>query len=334
MSRQLIKLRFDESTPLCWRSDGSFVIGYTDQPESRALRVVQQPREVAVWLSLVDGSRNAAQLVVSAQAMGINESAIRLLLQQLLEAGHVYEVATARLPADSIALSRDLRYNGGLRALAADELAARRSGSKVLVHGAGGLAAGIFRRLREQHISVGWDPAHPGSVRPQDLPELGEVTPSSSPRWSKLAVKVTKPDLVVAVADAHDLGLLTAQFAQTPTLLVSAHRLRISVGPILNVVGACCPYCLNAARSANDTDWNFVLTQLLHRHRPLPVIGNPWLALAAEQVCALVCEIVDSGWASGLVGQSLELVPPDPIWRARSWKLSQTCESCSLGLAK
>lgn len=328
MARNFIRLRFDESTPLCWRTDGSLVIGYADQPHSAAVRVVQQAREVAVWLSLVDGSRNAAALVASAQAMGISEHSIRLLLLELVEAGHVFEVATVRLPADSQTVARDLRYNGSLHGLAADEVLERRSTARVLVHGAGGLAAAVVARLREQQLRVGWEPNHPGRVRPIDLAGTGLAEPSGSQRWSRLALPLPEPTLVVAIADAHDADVISARFPGAPLLLVTAHRRRVSVGPMLHLASSVCVDCLNAARAENDPDWSFLLTQLLHRHRPLPVLGNPWLALATAQVCAILTESIDTGSIPALFAASLELAPPDPVWRLREWPRQAACPGC------
>ena len=97
---------------------------------------------------------------------------------------------------------------------------------------------------------------------------------------------------------------------------------------MLHVAGSVCADCLHSARTDNDPDWGFMLTQLLHRHRPLPVLGNPWLSLATAQVCAMLTEIADTGSIPGLATASLELAPPDPIWKLRQWPRRPGCLDC------
>lgn len=321
----LHRLRFEQTTPLSWRTDGALVIGFADQPASNSISVVEHGREVAVWLSLLDGSREIADLVSSAQAMGIDELAIRRLLADLLQAGHVYEVETTAETAGSETLLRDLRHNSRLYGGSLSTVLSKRQASAVLVLGAGNLAWTVVEALQASLVPVGWEPDSNLKIRSQDHLSGAFVFGRT---WRSQRIELANPQLVIAIADVHDPELLEQRYPSTPILLVTAHLRRISIGPTLNLRNSPCHACLNATHHSLDTEWGFAITQLIHRHRPLQALGEPWLKMAAYQIAACVLEGIDGAGIGVVANHSLELAPPDVIWRKRAWHRRPDC-SCS-----
>ena len=317
--------RLDPATPLSWSTDGRLVIGFADQPTSMAVIVADQAREVAVWVSLLDGSRTEADLIASAQAMGLSGGYASRLLAELLAAGQASEVETGPVLQGSETLLRDLRQASTYTGAALEGLVGRRASTEVLVHGAGALPSLVVDLLAKQLLRVTWEPTHKSRIRAQDLVD-GADPALIGKTWLALRRPAARPQLVVAIAEAHDPEELSERFARTPVLLVTCHRHRVSIGPTLNLGGTACGRCLNRQRAAADSDWPFSLTQLLHSPRPISSPGQPWLGLAANQLATLVIDAVDRGAVGFIANHSWELAPPDPIWRWRSWPSAADCD--------
>lgn len=322
------RLRLAAATAISWRTDGSLVVGFNDQPSSAAVRIAAHAKQVAVWLSLLDGSRTAGQLTESGQALGIPGSAVADLLTELRRSGHVYAVETINGCRQSSQL-RDLRHAAAVRGRELGGLLAQRQNRAVLICGAGPLPAKLVQDLQSHWLNVGWLPESAARIRPEDLESTGLAQRHLGKTWNSLARQVAQPALVIAVADVLDTEQLELRFANSAVLPVVAHQRRIAIGPLLNTSNARCSECLTAERVRNDPDWTFTLTQLLHTRRQLPSIGEPWLGQARTQVVAIALQLLDEAAVAGLAEASLELIPPEPVWRWRYWPATGQCNCAS-----
>lgn len=312
------RIRLDPSVPWFWRQDGTLQLGFPDVPEGQALVIREHPREVATWLRLWDGSQDGNSLQASALAMGIPEATARGVMTKLLRAGHAFEVETLTAARAVAGIFRDLHFAAGLGGLGLSELVMARGGRRVLVTGAGALAYRLHRGLQRAQADCGWQPEHPSRIRPEDagadIPRHAVGRP-----WRELAVPVTQPHLVVAIADAFDLEELSRRFGSSLLLPVVIHKRRIAVGPLLHCRGGITAAELHARRVEAEPDWNLALIQLLHQPRPLPVVGDPWLGAAEHMLLGLTLEILSGAAPPELLGCSLELLPPASLWRMRDW---------------
>ncbi len=309
------RLRFDTSSPLFWRQSGSFVIGYPDCEASNAIEITNYTKPIATWLALVDGTRSEKELLESGEVLGIPTSATKRLIQVLIEAGHVYQLET--LPSDSAAHLElpTFRFQAISTRQSIAELLEQRSDFRIEITGAGSLPLMTYRLLKENAFSVGWKPNSTNRIQPEDLSSsfsdqlIGQ-------RWNDIGTIEVEPKLQISFSDTY---VPETALPGVPRLPVIWHSRRIAIGPLLNLPQGHCVSCLHETRLLADTEWSFVLSQLLHNRRPLPRLSSPWLDTVANQIVLIAANLTESKIPSVLVESSYELIPPHPIWQPNKW---------------
>ena len=314
------RLRFDNSSPLFWRQSGSFVIGYPDCETSNAIEITNFTKPIATWLALVDGTRNEQDLVKSGEVLGIPSSAIRKLIQLLIDAGHIYQLET--LPNDSAAHLKlpAFRFQANSTGHSISELLDMRLDFRIEITGAGSLPMLTYRLLKENAFSVGWKPNSNNRIQPEDLaPNFSDQLIGQ--RWNEIGTIEVEPKLQISFSDIY---VPETALPQVPRLPVVWHSRRVAIGPLLNLPHGHCISCLHETRLLADSEWSFVLSQLLHNRRPLPRLTSPWLDTVANQIVLIASNLAESKIPAVLIDNRYELTPPHPIWQSNPWDFS-TC---------
>jgi hypothetical protein len=315
-------------------------------------------------LSLLDGSRDRAQVLAAAQDLGIPAAAADRVLALLAAAGALqdFPAAVQRCVPDPVRrrLAPELATaalahgdtDGGARILA------RRQAAWIRVHGTGtaglslaGLltAAGVGRVTTSGRLAAGAGPAapvshgpaappaHDAGARPPAAgpaarpgtaqpgwPAAGELPPGLAAGGSSAAL--ARPDLVVLAGLHHpELPAMLVR-ARIPHLALTAGEAIGTVGPLVLPGRSACLRCLDLARADRDPAWPLILAQVAGRG-PEPAACDTILATAAAaQAAAQVLHFTDRGGpASAVTNGTLELVLPGWQWRRRSWPPHRRC---------
>jgi hypothetical protein len=288
---------------LVWRDRDTLQIGI----DSRRAVALTGMAGIAWVISLLDGSRERAQVIKAAADGGVPEETSERVLA-LLAAGGVmddFPASTLRVLPQPVRarLAPELATaslahgdgDGGARTLA------RRMAARVSVYGGGRLAEAIGSLLTTSGI---------GQVAPADrAPAAGAL-----------------PDL--AVLTGHhppELGDTLRQ-QNVPHLALSASEAIGIVGPLVIPGSTACLRCLDLARADRDPAWPRILAQLAGR-RPDPRGCDAPLATAvAAQGASQALGLIDRGAsAAAVTNGTLELVLPGWQWRRRSWHPHSRC---------
>ncbi|MEY2634191.1 MAG: hypothetical protein RIS75_131 [Actinomycetota bacterium] len=324
------RVRFDPATALVWRSDGSLVIGFNDLETSHALHICEHPKLIATWLTLFDGSRSGHELLRSALAMGVPLTQATAVMGALAEAGHMYEVTSVAPAGSASTAHRELRVGARMYGLPLEEFTSRTVDHRILVLGSGSLAAAIFTDLRQTFAHVGWQPDSTARIRPEDA--VGSLASAEIGRpWFQLEQPQSQPTLVIAVGDVLDVSSLVDSFPDCALLPVVAHQHRFAIGPLLETSVSLCARCIHHNRMAADGEWSFAITQLTHHKRALPIHSVRHINNVASTVTLHVDFLLRNNATFGLLSESFELIPPNPLWRRRSWQQVEGC-NCLSGL--
>lgn len=316
-------IRIEPGLPISWTREGSIVIGFKDDPNSSCCVISQCPKEIRKLLQLCDGRFDLEHIVLSGLAMGLNETFVRETLTQLIERGHIREVSSLRSHAP-LNIHADARLLG----LSSQEIQTTRSKQRVLICGAGQTPAALFAALEANDVPVGWLPASKERIRDEEL--AGIRTDYLTKRWDDLSVPMRNPQIAICFDVLHDSESIETQFPEAIVIPVVVHQRRLAFGPLLGVNGGLCGSCLNEIRSSNDADWPLTTAQVLHERRQPPLIASRWSNVLAWTLTNYVLELIDTQRSSGLLNHSLELQPPHPTWRVRSWE-QFTCTHRSTG---
>jgi bacteriocin biosynthesis cyclodehydratase domain-containing protein len=291
-------------TPV-WRDRDTLQIGI----DSRRAVALTGMAGIAWVISLLDGSRDRAQVIQAAAHRGIPVETAERLLALLASAGALDDFPAAtlrvlpqplrtRLAAElaTVSLAR-ADGDGGARTLA------RRLAAQVRIHGSGRVGAGIASLLTTSGISC---------------VTQADATPPSPAR----------PDL--AILTGRHLPELQAELMgdQTAHLVASASEAIGIVGPLVIPGRTACLRCLDLFRTDHDPAWPLILAQLAGRP-PSPVACDaPLAAAVAAQAASQALAFIDSASGAGAVANAtLELVLPGWQWRRRSWPPHPGC-SC------
>jgi hypothetical protein len=267
-------------------------------------------------ISLLDGSRDRAQVIAAASAQGIPAQTTERVLTLLAAGGALedYPAGTYRaIPPDLRSrLAPELAAaslahgdgDGGARALA------RRQAARVRVCGRGPIAAGISGILNAagagEVISTG------------DWPAAG--TPSPACGWADLAILVGTPDPQVATRLVRE---------QIPHLIAAGSEAIGIVGPLVIPGWSACLRCMDLSRAERDPAWPLISAQLAGRQADPPACDAVLAAAVAAQTAAQALAFVDRPSRSGPVADgTLELVLPAWQWRRRTWRQHRDC-ACS-----
>ena len=329
-----------------WRDRDTLQIGI----DSRRAVALTGMAGVAWVLSLLDGSRDRAQVIEAAADQGIPAETTERVLALLATAGALDDFPAgtlrllppplrARLAAELAAASLANRDgDGGARTLA------RRLTAQVRIHGAGRVGTGIASLLttsgigRVTHADPPGDAAvpPPGPPRPstkQSKPSQPSTTQPRTPRPGsarpgKAPASTALPNLAILVG-RHPMELRASLMRdQIPHLAVAADEAIGVVGPLVIPGRTACLRCLDLTRSERDPAWPLILAQLEGREPNPCACDAPLAAAVAAQAAAQVLAFIDRAvTADPVANGTLELVLPGWQWRRRTWPRHPGC-SC------
>jgi hypothetical protein len=333
-----------------WRDQDTLQVG-VDPRRARALTGLGK---AAAVVSLLDGSRDTAEVVRTAEAYGIRQETVYRVIELLASAG-VLDDFPASLRA---ALPDYLRARIGpelaCAALAyghADGGAAvlsRRRAAFVRVHGAGRLGASATTFLAASGVAsvscVDTGAAEAADVTPAGLgaadvgtsraagvaravhrvaPEV--CTANDARRRPDLAVITGRPDPVLLAALVRD---------RVPHLVVQADEAIGAVGPLVTPGHSACVRCVDLSKAARDPAWPRILAQASGASA-VPagtqacgtVLVAATAALAAAQALTLIDRVGEPAAANG----TLEVVLPEWQWQRRGWPPHPACTCGAAG---
>jgi hypothetical protein len=293
-------------------------------------------------LTLLDGTRDEAQLQREAAARGCPPDRTAALLSLLDDAGMLGDAAAGPPPVgldpgERERAAADAAALGLQCGRAAPETAARRRASRVRVVGAGRVGACVAGLLAGAGVGA-VDVEDAGLTRPQDTapggPGLADVgRPRGEAVRERLAAWAPSADLGVGAAHLVVLAPVDGACAdehrdvlagRAAHLLAEVRDTVGVVGPLVLPGGSACLQCLELSRCDRDPDWPVLSAQLSQRARA-PVACDGVLAVAvAAQAAAQALAALDGAVVPAL-SATLELALPDWRWRRRSWTQHPDC---------
>jgi hypothetical protein len=292
----------------------------------------------AAWLlSLLDGSRDRAQVIAAAVDRGLPASLADRVLTLLAAAGALddYPAGTLRAltQAERARLAPELAdaslahgdTDGGARILA------RRQAARIHVCGPGPITPAITALLTRAGIAEAvctspWPLPAPaaGPGRPPTIPARQAAV--AGRRRGLLAGREPRPDLVVLVGvpDPQVGERLVAD--GLPHLVAAGIEAIGVVGPLVVPGQTACLRCLDLTRAELDPAWPLILAQLAGRQADPPACGAVLTTSVAAQAAAQALLFVDRpGQAGPAWNGTLELEMPGWQWRRRTWPLHPDC---------
>jgi hypothetical protein len=271
----------------------------------------------AAWLiSLLDGSRDRAQILAAAAARGMPADAVERVLTLLAAAG-----ALDDFPA---AIWREIpsSLRSPLRAELATVSLARPDGD--------GGAAALARRRAAAVCIYGTVRTGPAIAAILTAAGVGSVACPGAADRERAPDRERPPDLAVLTErPAADLAAWLMR-ERVPHLAVSAAEAIGLVGPLVLPGRTACLRCQDHTRADNDPAWPLILAQLAGR-KPDSLACDAVLAAAvAAQAAAQALTFIDrAALAYAAVNGTLELVLPGWQWRRRTWLPHRACMCAS-----
>jgi hypothetical protein len=287
-----------------WRDRDTLQIGV----DSRRAVALTGMAGAARMISLLDGSRDRAQVIDAAGSQGIPPEIADRVLTLLAAGGALddFPASTlratpqplrARLSAELAAAS--LAHgdgDGGARTLA------RRRAAYVRVHGTGRIASGVACLL--------------------DASGVGRVASADSAQ----APGPERPDLAVLTGRPPPELPSDLTRERIPHLAALASEAIGTVGPLVVPGRTACLRCLDLTRAERDPAWPLILAQLTGRRPHPPACDAPLAAAVAAQATAQALAFVDRPTSPlAAANATLELVLPSWQWRRRSWPPHWEC---------
>jgi hypothetical protein len=323
-----------------WRDRETLQLG---RPPGRSVVLAGVDPGARATLALLDGTRDAVQVLSEATAVGCPPERAAALLDLLDGAGLLDDAATPSGTERYARPERD-RLAGDAAALAlvsgatARAALARRSSARVRVLGAGRVGAAVAGLLAAAGVGA-VDVDDPAPARAEDagvggldLADVGRPRDEATrERLRSLAPSVDlspgPADLVVVAptgAGRTDEALrdLAGGVAHLPAEVRDGVG---AVGPLVLPGRSACLHCVDLTRADLDPDWPSLAAQLSHPgHAPTAAAGVLAVATAA-QAAAQALALLDGGPLPAAVGGTLEAAPPDWRWRRRSWHPHPDC---------
>jgi bacteriocin biosynthesis cyclodehydratase domain-containing protein len=287
-----------------WRDRDTLQIGI----DSRRAVALTGMAGAGRLISLLDGSRDRAQVIDAATSHGIPAQIADRILNLLAVGGALDDFPASTLRATPQPLRARLAAelataslahgdgDGGARTLA------RRRAAYVRVHGTGRVASGVACLLGASGV---------GRVACAD---------SAQPPGPE------RPDLAVLIGRQPPEFPADLTRDRIPHLAALASEAIGTVGPLVEPGRTACLRCLDLTRAERDPAWPLILAQLTGRRPVPPACDAPLAAAVAAQAAAQALAFVDRP-ASPLAAANatLELVLPSWQWRRRSWPPHPEC---------
>ena len=302
--------------------------------------------DAAPVLALLDGSRDRAEVIAAALALGVPEQVTDRVLTVLAVAGALDDYPAAALR--SLPPGRRQRLGAELAAAAlarghSDAGAtalARRDAASVRVFGPGRLATAIADILTTSgvgHIAIAdliRRPAPPGRAPAAGRAERGR---GGRPRPARIRPDGGQSPVAPGAAlPVPDLAIVTGRpgpglrgwlmRAGVPHLAVTAEEAIGVVGPLVRPGQTACLRCLDITRASRDPAWPLILAQVAGRAAEPPACDAALTAAVSAHAAAQALAVLDrAGPASPAENGTLELVLPGWQWRRRSWPPAPSC---------
>jgi bacteriocin biosynthesis cyclodehydratase domain-containing protein len=293
-----------------WRDRDTLQIGI----DARRAVALTGMAGIAWVISLLDGSRDRAEVIKAAADGGVPPQAAERVLALLAAAGVIDD-----FPASTL---RVLPHP--TRARLAPELA-----TASLAHGDGDGGARTLARRIAAHVTV-YDDGRVGSAIAVLLRRsgIGRVVLANAATASGglPSVSTARPDLAVLTGHrSPDLQDLLMR-GQVPHLAVSATEAIGVVGPLVIPGRSSCLRCLDLTRTDRDPAWPLILAQLTRRQPDPPACDAPLAAAVAAQAAFQALALIDrAAFAEAVTNGTLELVLPGWQWRRRTWPPHPGC---------
>ncbi len=327
-----------------WRDRDTLQIG-VDPRRAVALGGLGQ---AAAVISLLDGSRDRATLIATAQAYGVPPQAANQVLAMLAAAG-VLDDFPARLHASlpdplRARLAPELATaslahgdaDGGARTLA------RRQAAFVQVHGAGRTGACVASFLAASgvgHVTcTDPEPAEPADLAPAGLilADLGEPRQDGAVRAiERVAPEVrtrddgTVPDLVILTGLTLPDLIENLMRDRVPHLALRAGEAIGVVGPLVQPGTSACLRCVDLRKAEGDPQWPKIVAQATFARVLPPACDTVLAAMTATVASAQALAYIDRAGlgpvAPVTANGTLEVVLPDWQWRRRTWEPHPAC---------
>jgi hypothetical protein len=255
-------------------------------------------------ISLLDGSRDRAEVVAEADRRGVPADVTERVLTVLAAAGVLIDYPAHLLrsvPADLRQRLRPVLAAASLGSRDGDggaRLIARRSATRIAVSGAGLIADSLADLLTRSGLAARREqPAGGGEV------DLLVLVGHQSPSQTAELLRFARPHLAVTASEG--IGV---------------------VGPLVWPGSTACLRCLDLTRAERDPAWPLVLAQLSCQSVDPPACDPVLTAAVAAQAAAVVVAFADGGaLAQAAVNATLELLAPGWQWRRRSWRPHPAC---------
>ena len=331
-----------------WRDRDTLQIG-VDPRRAAALTGLGK---AAAIVSLLDGSRDVAEVVRTAARYSITPKAANRVLGLLASAGvlddfpaHLHatlpDYLRARLAPELACAALAYGHgDGGARVIT------RRRAAFVRVYGAGRVGAGIATFLAAS--GVAWVSCRDtGTVTPADVMpgglDLGDVGDNRAAGVARAIRQVARevrtaddearlPDLAVLAgpgARADPVTLADLMRLRVPHLAVGADEAIGVVGPLVEPGHSACLRCVDLSKAARDPGWPMILAQAGGSAGGPAVspqaCGTVLAAATAARAAAQALTFIDRAASLVTAGGTLEMVLPHWQWRRRSWPAHAAC---------
>lgn len=323
-----------------WRDRSTLQLGRL--PGRATVLAGLDPASRAV-LGLLDGTRDADQVVAGAATVGCPPERARELLGLLEQAGALQDGESTRLAPPGWTTGERDRFEGDLTSLSLvrddpAEALRRRAAARLTVVGAGRVGAPLAALLGAAGVG-GVDVRDDAVVAPQDV-GVGGLHPDDVGRrrgeaarnhlramWPRTDVAVQyDADLVVLAPTGREPleGVAALVADGVPHLLAEVRDGVGVVGPLVLPGSTACLHCLDLARADRDPDWPTLATQLATPTRGTPACDGALAVAVAAQAALQALTLID-GTLPASAGGTLELALPDWRWRRRSWSPHAAC---------
>jgi hypothetical protein len=327
-----------------WRDKGTLQIG-VDPRRARALTGLGK---AAAVVSLLDGSRETAEVVREAATYGVREEVVHRVIELLASAGVLDDFPAGLRGALPDYLRARIGPEMACAALAYGHgdggaaVLARRRAAFARVYGAGRVGACVATFLAASGVAwvscldgglaeaadvapAGISPADVGTGRAAAVasavhrvaPEVR--TADDARRLPDLAVLTGRPDPVLLAGLVRD---------RVPHLAVRAEEAIGVVGPLVLPGRSACVRCLDLSRAARDPAWPRILAQAGGD------CGSPAATQACDTVLAAATAALAAGQALAFIDRAcepatanatLEVVLPGWQWQRRGWPAHPAC---------